>query len=78
MSGRAVFRRPGSRRPLGTVGTLVSAATGLAPETIRNGRRELAKGVHVIGRIRQPGAGRPDVEETQPGGTEALACWSSR
>jgi Rhodopirellula transposase DDE domain len=52
--------------------SLVSAATGLARETIRNGRRELAQGVTVTGRIRLPGAGRPDVEETQPGVTEAL------
>jgi transposase len=51
---------------------LVSAATGLARETIRNGRKELAQGVKITGRIRQPGAGRPDVEETQPGVTEAL------
>jgi len=51
---------------------LVSAATGLARETIRNGRRELTQGVAVTGRIRRPGAGRPDVEETQPGVTEAL------
>ena len=51
---------------------LVSAATGLARETIRNGRRELAQGVKVTGRIRQAGAGRPDVEESQPGVTEAL------
>jgi hypothetical protein len=51
---------------------LVSAATGLARETIRNGRRELADGVDVAGRIRRPGAGRPDVEQTQPGVTEAL------
>src|SRR5206468_1434037 len=52
--------------------SLVSAATGLARETIRNGRRELARGVKLTGRIRQPGAGRPDVEDTQPGVTEAL------
>ena len=52
--------------------SLVSAATGLARETIRNGRRELARGVKVTGRIRQPGAGRPDVEDAQPGVTEAL------
>ena len=52
--------------------SLVSAATGLARETIRNGRQELAQGVTLTGRIRQPGAGRPDVEETQPGVTEAL------
>ena len=51
---------------------LVSAATGLARETIRNGRRELAQGVEATGRIRRPGAGRPDIEETQPGVTEAL------
>ena len=37
---------------------LVSAATGLARETIRNGRRELARGVTLTGRIRQPA---PDV-----------------
>jgi Rhodopirellula transposase DDE domain len=51
---------------------LVSAATGLARETIRHGRRELAQGVEITGRIRRPGAGRPDIEETQPGVTEAL------
>ena len=51
---------------------VVSAATGLARETIRNGRRELAKGVASTGRIRRPGAGRPDIEQTQPGVTEAL------
>jgi len=52
--------------------SLVSAATGLARETIRNGRRELAHGVKITGRIRQPGAGRPDAEDAQPGVTEAL------
>jgi hypothetical protein len=51
---------------------LVSAATGLARVTIRIGRRELAQGVTVTGRIRGPGAGRPDIEQTQPGVTEAL------
>ena len=51
---------------------LVSAATGLARETIRNGRRELAQGVEVTGRIRRPGAGRPDIAQTQPGVVEAL------
>src|SRR5215211_5995374 len=51
---------------------LVSAATGLARETIRNGRHELAQGVEATARIRRPGAGRPDIEETQPGVTEAL------
>src|SRR4051812_17989696 len=51
---------------------LVSAATGLARATIRNGRRELAQGVAVTGRIRRPGAGRPDIEQTQPGVIQAL------
>jgi len=51
---------------------LVSAATGLARQTIRRGRQELAAGPAVPGRIRQPGAGRPALEETQPGLTTAL------
>jgi hypothetical protein len=51
---------------------LVSAATGLARETIRNGRRELAEGVDSATRIRRPGAGRPGIEVRQPGIKEAL------
>jgi hypothetical protein len=52
---------------------LVSAATGLAPETIRKGRRELAVGDGAApGRIRRPGAGRPPLEQDQPGLTAAL------
>lgn len=51
---------------------LVSAATGLTRETIRNGRRELAEGVAVTGRVRRAGAGRPVVDTTQPGLTAAL------
>jgi hypothetical protein len=52
---------------------LVSSATGLARETIRKGRAELHSGHRPPdGRIRQPGAGRPRFEETQPGITEAL------
>jgi hypothetical protein len=46
---------------------LVSAATGLARETIRNGRRELAQGVEATTRIRRAGAGRPGIGHTQPG-----------
>ena len=38
---------------------LVSAATGLARETIRNGRREIEHGIEVTGRVRRVGAGRP-------------------
>jgi len=51
---------------------LVSSATGLARETIRNGRREIERGVEANGRIRRPGAGRPSIEQTQPGVGEAL------
>ncbi len=51
---------------------MVSAASGLARETIRNGRRELAEGATLTGRIRRPGAGRPSLEEHQPGLTTAL------
>ena len=51
---------------------LVSAATGLARETIRNGRREIEHGVDVTGRVRRAGAGRPGIEQAQPGIKEAL------
>ena len=51
---------------------LVSAATGLARETIRNGRREILEGIGSKGRVRRAGAGRPDIEVEQPGLTRAL------
>jgi hypothetical protein len=51
---------------------LVSSATGLARETIRKGRREIAEGVKETNRIRQPGAGCPSIEQKQPGITKAL------
>ena len=51
---------------------LVSSATGLARQTIHNGREELEQGVDLNGRIRRPGAGRPGIEQKQPGVTEAL------
>ena len=50
----------------------MSAATKLARETIRNGRRELAEGVVDPGRIRLAGAGRPVLGTKQPGLTAAL------
>ena len=50
----------------------MSAATGLSRTTVRAGRLELAAGVTPAGRIRRPGAGRPDIEQSQPGVTEAL------
>jgi hypothetical protein len=51
---------------------LVSAATGLARQTIRNGRREIEEGIDLKGRVRRPGAGRPKLQSVQPGVKEAL------
>jgi hypothetical protein len=51
---------------------LVSAATGLARDTIRKGRQEIERGVEAKGRVRRAGAGRPGIEKTQPGVKEAL------
>jgi hypothetical protein len=60
-------------RALGFGGdALVSAATGLARQTIRRGRQELPAGRVTTGRIRRPGAGRPALEARQPGLTAAL------
>ena len=51
---------------------LVSDATGLARATIRAGRREIESGAVAPGRIRRPGAGRPNIEQSQPGIKQAL------
>ena len=51
---------------------LVSSATGLARQTIRNGRREIERGVEVTGRVRRVGGGRPGIQHTQPGVKAAL------
>ena len=51
---------------------LVSSATGLARETIRKGRREIAQGEAPTDRLRRPGAGRPRIERRQPGLLNAL------
>jgi transposase len=51
---------------------LVSDATGIARETIRNGRREIERGLERTGRIRRPGAGRPRLKDSQPGLMTAL------
>ena len=51
---------------------LVSSATGLARETIRKGRREITQGGTPTDRIRRPGAGRPRLEQRQPGLLAAL------
>lgn len=52
--------------------SVVSAATGLARQTIRDGRAEIEAGLEQTGRVRRPGAGRPRLEEVQPGLEEAL------
>jgi hypothetical protein len=50
---------------------VVSSAAGLARKMIRDGRLELAQGESPTKCIRRPGAGRSDIEQTQPGVTEA-------
>lgn len=52
--------------------TLVSSATGLARDTIRKGIKEIERGVEFQDRIRRPGAGRPRLDQSQPGLKEAL------
>ena len=52
--------------------SVVSAATGMARETIRNGRREVEQAQEKTDRIRRPGAGRPGIQKTQKGVKEAL------
>jgi len=51
--------------------SLVPAATGLARETIRKGRREIERAVQAHGRVRRPGAGRPSMDDSQAGIREA-------
>jgi hypothetical protein len=51
---------------------LVSAATGLARQTIGAGRREIEQGIETTKRIRRVGAGRPNIEQTQSGIKAAL------
>ena len=51
---------------------LVSDATGLSRPTIRAGRREIESGRIAPGRIRRAGAGRPGIEQSQPGIKQAL------
>ncbi len=52
--------------------SVVSVATGLARETIRNGRAEVEAGVEATGRVRRAGAGRPRLQDEQPGLEDAL------
>ena len=46
--------------------------TGLARETIRKGRREIARDEAPTDRIRRPGGGRPRIQQDQPGIQAAL------
>jgi hypothetical protein len=60
-------------RALGYGGdALVSAATGLARETVRKGRRELEGAMEPTARLRRAGAGRPRLDRIQPGLPKAL------
>ena len=52
--------------------SVVSAATGLARQTIRGGRSEIEGGVEVTGRVRRPGGGRRYLQDSQPGLDTAL------
>jgi hypothetical protein len=52
--------------------SVVSAATGLARQTIRKGRAEIDDSVELIGRVRRPGGGRRSLEDEQPGLEDAL------
>ena len=53
--------------------TLVAAAAGVARSTVSIGAQQVRAGsVPADGRIRAPGAGRPRVEETQPGVDHAV------
>jgi len=45
---------------------------GISRPTIRAGKAELASGEDLGDRIRRPGAGRPSLEEKQPGLRDAL------
>ena len=70
--GRCVWAATESRA-IGYGGdALVSDATGLSHPTIRKGRGELESGGAEHGRIRRPGAGRPDIKQSQPGIKQAL------
>ena len=42
---------------------VVSSATGVARETIRKGRREIARDEAPTDRIRRPGGGRPRIQQ---------------
>jgi hypothetical protein len=69
---RRVLLGAGARQ-LGRGGiTLVAAATGASADTVGRGAAELEVGIVADGRVRAKGAGRPAVEEKDPGVWPAL------
>jgi hypothetical protein len=50
----------------------VAEASGMSRSTLQKAVGEIAAGVEVSGRVRPPGAGRPRVEDAQPGLLQAL------
>ncbi len=60
-------------RALGRGGiAAVAEATGMSPSTVQKAVGEIDAGVEVSDRVRPPGAGRPRVEDAQPGLLQAL------
>lgn len=51
---------------------LVARVAGVSVNTVSKGARQVREGVEVDGRVRAPGAGRPRVEQAQPGIVEVL------
>jgi hypothetical protein len=54
--------------------TVVARATGVHPDTVAKGVRELEGGAQPPGRVRKPGAGRKPATETDPGLAPALTA----
>lgn len=70
--GRRVWAAAESRA-IGYGGdSVVSSATGLSRRRIRAGRQEIEAGQRAGDRVRRPGAGRPSLEDRQPGLEDAL------
>jgi len=69
---RRVLMGAGARR-LGRGGIkLIAAATGASADTVGRGAAELETGLVVDGRVRAKGAGRPSVQDKDPGVWPAL------
>ena len=51
---------------------LVATSVGASPDTVSRGARELEAGIEPGGRVRPVGAGRPSVEDVDPGLVPAL------